>query len=148
VPRFGRTMRNGYQCRLSFCLQNMNGRRVEAFRLETYFSHAMCARVCHLFLMLTLLALPLAGIGGERAPILAPLSAELVLLGTNLQVPPSALPEASSFVDRFRPLLGPLPSAVRATVNDNSGDSINVWHPGFPDSGIGDDHNGRSPPSS
>jgi len=62
-----------------------------------------------LVLALALLALPLAGITIERAPILTPLATELVPLGTSLQSAPSSPFLPTSFMAPARLVLGPLP---------------------------------------
>jgi len=96
---------------------------------------------------LALLALPLAGIRMERAPILTPLPTELVPLGTSLESPPAPHLHLPSFVAPTRLVLGPLPSAAFAANADSDGQAQDVASRAFPDSGARDSPHGRSPPS-
>src|SRR6266852_3155120 len=64
-------------------------RKIAAFRMPPYIRRPICSQLGFLLLGLTVLALPLAGIRVERAPILTPLATELVPLGTSLQSPAS-----------------------------------------------------------
>jgi len=100
-----------------------------------------------LVLALAALALPLAGVSIDRAPILAPLATELVPLGTSLQSPPSSHLDLPSFLAPARLVLGPLPSAVFGPNADSKGWIHNLTSFGFPDSRAIDITNGRSPPS-
>jgi hypothetical protein len=100
-----------------------------------------------LLIALTVLALPLAGIKIERAPILTPLATELVPLGTSLQSPPSTHLDLPSFLAPSRLVLGPLPSAIFGTHSDGKGRIHNLTSFGFSDSHAIDIPNGRSPPS-
>jgi hypothetical protein len=97
-------------------------------------------------LALAVLVLPLAGISIERAPILAPLSTELVPLGTSLQSPPNIHHAQTSFLVPARPVLRPLPLAVFQPNADN-GRLHNLTSFGFLDSHWLDIRTGRSPPS-
>jgi hypothetical protein len=63
------------------------GKKIAAFRMSPYTRDSIHSQLCCLALTLVLLALPLAGIRIERAPILNPLATELVPLGTSLQPP-------------------------------------------------------------
>jgi hypothetical protein len=98
-------------------------------------------------LTLAVLALPSAGIGIERAPILTPLATELVPLGTSLESPPATGFHPPSFVAPARLVLGPLPSAAFAANADRDGQIQNMASPGFRGSGAIDRPHGRSPPS-
>jgi len=100
-----------------------------------------------LVLALAALALPLAGVSIDRAPILAPLATELVPLGTSLQSPPSSHLDLPSLLAPARLDLGPLPSAVFGPNVDSKGRIHSLASFGFPDSRSIDLPNGRSPPS-
>jgi len=100
-----------------------------------------------LVLALALLALPLAGITIERAPILTPLATELVPLGTRVESPPAVHLHLPSFLAPVRLVLGPLPSAVFEPDADRKSRLRNNFRPAFPDSRAIDSPNGRSPPS-
>jgi hypothetical protein len=99
-----------------------------------------------LVLTLSVLALPLAGVARERAPILIPLATELVPLGSSLQSPPGGPFDAPSFLAPARPVLGPLPSAFFELNADSNGQIRNLTNLRFPDSRAIDIPNGRSPP--
>jgi hypothetical protein len=101
-----------------------------------------------LVLTLAVLALPMAGIAQERAPILTPLATELVPLGTSLQSPPAGRLHPPSFLAPGRLVLGPLRSASFRPNAHSSGRIRGITSPGFPDSHAIDIPNGRSPPSS
>lgn len=94
-----------------------------------------------------MLALPLAGIRFDRAPLLTPLAAELVPLGTSLQSPPSGPLDLPSLLAPARLVLGLLPSADFEPNADCKGQIRNLTSLGFPDSRAIDIPNGRSPPS-
>jgi hypothetical protein len=122
-------------------------KKIAAFRMPSYTRHSICSQLYCLALTVVLLALPLAGIRIERAPILTPLATELVPLGTSLQSPPASLFHLSSFAAPARLVLGPLPSAAFAANADSDGQIQNIASLGFPDSRAIDIPNGRSPPS-
>jgi hypothetical protein len=98
-----------------------------------------------LVLALTVLALPLAGIKVECAPILTPLATELVPLGTSLQSPAKGSPHLPSLLAPSRLVLAP--SAIFATNADRKGRIHNLTNLGFPELRALDIPNGRSPPS-
>jgi hypothetical protein len=100
-----------------------------------------------LVLTLAVLALPLAAIRFERAPILTPLATELVPLGTSLQSPPSDPLDLPLFLAPARLVLGFLPSAGFGPNAESKGQIRNLTSLGFPDSRAIDIPNGRSPPS-
>jgi hypothetical protein len=100
-----------------------------------------------LVLALTVLALPLAGIRVERAPILTPLATELVPLGTSLESPPSTPLDLPSLLAPARLVLGLLQSAIFGTNIDSKGRIHNLTNLGLLESRAIDIPNGRSPPS-
>jgi hypothetical protein len=112
-----------------------------------YSRRLVCSQLGCLVLAVAVLALPLAGISIERAPILTPLAAELVPLGTNLQLPPSGHLDLPSLIAPVRLVLGPLPLAAFGPNADSKGRIHNLTSFGFPDSRSIDLPNGRSPPS-
>src|SRR5207237_31460 len=112
-----------------------------------YSPQVICSQLGSLVLILTVLALPLAGTTQERAPILTPLVIELVPLGTGLQSPPASLSHLPSLVGPARLVLGPLPWAVFVFIPDRDARLQNITGLGFPDSSATDCPHGRSPPS-
>jgi hypothetical protein len=122
-------------------------KKIAAFRMPPYTRRPICSQLGCLVLALAVLALPLAGIRLERAPILTALATDLVPLGTSLQSPLSGSLELPSFLAPARPVLGPLPSAVFGPNADSKGRIHNLTTLGFPDSRAIDIPNGRSPPS-
>jgi hypothetical protein len=122
-------------------------RKIAAFRMPPYIRPPICSQLGFLLLALTVLALPLAGIRVERAPILTPLATELVPLGTSLESPPSTPLDLPSFLTPARLVLGPLPSAIFGSNADSKGRIHNLTSFAFCDSHAIDIPNGRSPPS-
>jgi hypothetical protein len=125
----------------------ITAKKIAAFRIPRYTRRSICSQLGCLVLALAVLALPLAGIRIERAPILTPLATELVPLGTSLQSPLSGPLNLSSFLAPSRLVLGPLPSAVLGPNADSKRRIHNTTGFGFPDSHAIDIPNGRSPPS-
>jgi|HubBroStandDraft_1064217.scaffolds.fasta_scaffold129627_3 hypothetical protein len=115
--------------------------------MSRYTRRLVCSQLGCLLLALAVLALPLAGVRIERAPILTPLATELVPLGTSLQSPPSSHFALPSFLAPTRLDLAPLPSVVFGPNADSKGQIRNLTSFGFPDSRTIDLPNGRSPPS-
>jgi hypothetical protein len=98
-------------------------------------------------MVVALLALPLAGISIERAPILAPLATKLVPLGTAVQSPPSGHSDLPSLLAPARLVLGPLPPAVFGPNADAESRIHNLPSFGLPESPSVEVPHGRSPPS-
>jgi hypothetical protein len=115
--------------------------------MPPYTQRPIRSQLGFLVLALTVLALPLAGIKVERAPILTPLATDLVPLGTSLQSPPSGSPDLPSFLAPSRLVLGPLPSMIFGTHGDGRGRIHNLTNLGFLELRALDIPNGRSPPS-
>ncbi len=115
--------------------------------MSPYTRRSICSQLGCLVLALAVLALPLAGISIERAPILTPLATELVPLGMSLQSPPSSHLDLPSFLAPARLVIGPLPSAALGPNADSKGRIRNLTSLGSPDSRPIDIPNGRSPPS-
>jgi len=122
-------------------------KKIAAFRMPSYTQRSICSQVGCLVLALAVLALPLAGISAEPAPILTPLATQLVPLGTSLQSPPTSLFHLPSFAAPARLVLGPSPSAAFAPNADGEGQVQSIASRGFADSGAIDSPHGRSPPS-
>ena len=113
--------------------------------MPPYIRRPICSQLGFLVLALTVLALPLAGIRVERAPILTPLATELVPLGTSLESPPSGSPHLPSFLAPSRLVLAP--SAIFGPNADSKGRIDKLTSFAFCDSHAVDIPNGRSPPS-
>jgi len=94
-----------------------------------------------------LLALPLAGISIQRAPILTPLVTTLVPLGTAVQSPPSGHLDLPSLLAPARLVLGRLPPAVFEPNADGDSRIHNLPSFGLPESPSVEVPHGRSPPS-
>jgi hypothetical protein len=112
-----------------------------------YIRRLVCSQLGCLVLAAAVLALPLAGLRIEGAPILTPLATELVPLATSLQSPPGGHLDLPSLLAPARLALGPLPLAAFEPNADSKGRIHNLASFGFPDSGSIDVPNGRSPPS-
>ena len=103
--------------------------------MSPYTRRSIVAQLYCLALTLALLALPLAGIVPEHAPILTPLATELVPLGTSLQLPPTNPFHLPSLEAPARLVLGPSPSPAIALNPDSDGRLQKVASRGFSDSG-------------
>ncbi len=120
---------------------------IAAFCIPSYTRRSLASQLCRLALTLALLALPLAGTGAIRAPILMPLATEFLPLGTSLQPPPSSSFHLPSLMAAGRLVLGPLPLAACIPNRDGDGRIQNILSLGFADSRTTESPNGRSPPS-
>src|SRR5579863_8631278 len=85
-----------------------HARKIAAFRMLPYSARSFCSQLCCLALALLVAALPLADVKPVRAPILTPLGAEPVPLGTGLQLPSGGPFQPPSLLTAGRLVLGPL----------------------------------------
>src|SRR5580698_5076396 len=122
-------------------------KKIAAFRMPRYSQLSICSQLGCLVLAFAVLALPLAGIRFERAPILTPLASELVPLAASLQSLPSGPVDLPSLLTPARLILGPLPSAVFRPNAKTKGQIRSLTSLRFSDSPPTDIPHGRSPPS-
>jgi hypothetical protein len=115
--------------------------------MPRYTPRIIASQLGFVALALALFALPLAGIRVDRAPVLAPLTTELVPMGVSLQSPPANLFRLSNLVAPAKLVLGSFATAVSLPRPDPNSEVQNITFVGFADSLTTDNPNGRSPPS-